>query len=134
MSVNRLGHAIQKLRTARGLTQEQLAAKTSMAKGSIAQIEQGLRSVSLDSLDRIAEALNVPCGCLVVMGSSPTAKNKSVDQFLVALQNLSVATLEAKSTLQETEQKPVVSSTKARLPLRGRSKKRASRRRQLQQA
>ena len=110
MTINRLGKAIQELRNSRGLTQEQLAEKTSMAKGSIAQIEQGIRAASLDSLDKIAEAMDVPSAFLVVMGSSPTQRNKSVDDFLVALQNLSVATIEAKSSLSE---KPVVSARKA---------------------
>src|SRR5690242_21255266 len=107
MSINKLGSAIQQLRISRGLTQQQLAEKTELAKGSISQIEQGTRDVSLDSLDKIAEALQVPSAFLVVMGSSPTHKNKSVDDFLVALQDLSLATIKAKKTLRAAQKVPV---------------------------
>ncbi len=53
------------LRTARGLSQERLAVDAGVARGWISQIELQKSNVTLDLLDRLAKALEVPVGDLL---------------------------------------------------------------------
>ena len=55
------------LRTARGLSQERLAVDAAVARGWISQIELQKSNVSLDLLDRLAKALEVPVGDLLAL-------------------------------------------------------------------
>jgi transcriptional regulator with XRE-family HTH domain len=56
-----LGLVIKQLRTARGLTQEQVAKKAGVSKNYITMLEGGKRtSPSLDVLRRLAKAFGVP--------------------------------------------------------------------------
>ncbi|MBV7531357.1 helix-turn-helix domain-containing protein [Chitinophaga sp. sic0106] len=52
-----IGERIKKLREEAGLTQDQLAEKTSMLKQNISRIEQGKYSTGQDILSKIADAL-----------------------------------------------------------------------------
>lgn len=54
-----LGKNIQTIRKQRGLTQADLAVKTGIARGSLAQYEAGTRNPKIETLDKIAHALNV---------------------------------------------------------------------------
>jgi transcriptional regulator with XRE-family HTH domain len=61
MSPKRLSRVIQTLREAKGLTQRDLAKKTGVTPGYIAQLEMGARkNPSLEVLRRLAKALGVP--------------------------------------------------------------------------
>ncbi len=52
---------IQRLRTAKGLSQRQLAAKAKVTQGYIAQLEGGSKqNPSLPTLRKLAKALGVP--------------------------------------------------------------------------
>lgn len=53
----RLGQRIAELRNERGMTQEQLAELTGIARPHISRIEKGCHSVGVDSMQLIAEAL-----------------------------------------------------------------------------
>jgi transcriptional regulator with XRE-family HTH domain len=53
------------LRTARGLSQERLAVDAGVARGWLSQIELEKGNVTLDLLDRLAKALEVPVGLLL---------------------------------------------------------------------
>lgn len=53
------------LRTARGLSQERLAVDAEVARGWVSQIELQKSNVTLDLLDRLARALEVPVGALL---------------------------------------------------------------------
>lgn len=53
------GKKVKKLRKVEGLTQEDLAAKVSVTSAYIGFIEQGLRSPSMKTADKIARALRV---------------------------------------------------------------------------
>lgn len=62
------GPVIRDLRKQRGLTQAQLAALLGVRQSNIANIENGLVSFSsVDTLRRIAAALDVPLSELVMM-------------------------------------------------------------------
>ena len=54
------------LRTARGLSQERLAVDAEVARGWISQIELQKSNVTLDLLERLARALDVPVGALLL--------------------------------------------------------------------
>ena len=54
-----IGKRIADLRKKRKLSQVDLALKTGLDKGHIARIELGRYSVGLDTLQKIADALNV---------------------------------------------------------------------------
>jgi transcriptional regulator with XRE-family HTH domain len=62
------------LRTARGLSQERLAVDAGVARGWISQIELQKSNVSLDLLDRLAKALEVPVGDLLALPEPGAAK------------------------------------------------------------
>lgn len=63
--VNRFPTALRELRQEKGLSQEELADKAGLHRTYISQIERGLKSPSLRSLQQIAEALGVPLSTLV---------------------------------------------------------------------
>ena len=66
MSPKRLSQVIEQLRTSKGLTQRDLAAKAKVTPGYIAQIEMGLRkNPSLPVLRRLARSLGVDAGELL---------------------------------------------------------------------
>lgn len=52
-----IGHKIKELRTARGLTQEELADRTELSKGFISQLERDLNSPSIATLCDILQCL-----------------------------------------------------------------------------
>ena len=53
------------LRTARGLSQERLAVDAGVARGWVSQLERQKGNTSLDLLDRLAKALDVPVADLL---------------------------------------------------------------------
>lgn len=58
-TIEKLGKKIKKLRTALGLTQEELANKIESSRLYINHIEQGRKSPSLGILEKIARVLKV---------------------------------------------------------------------------
>lgn len=50
---------LRNIRTARGLTQEQLAEKADVNQATISKIEKGSANVTLDMIQRLASALDV---------------------------------------------------------------------------
>jgi transcriptional regulator with XRE-family HTH domain len=58
--INRLvGLRIRELRKAAGMTQAELAEAAELEVESISRLERGTRGITLDSIDRIAQALGV---------------------------------------------------------------------------
>ena len=54
------GTTLKKIRTERGLSLREVARRTELTASFLSQVEHGISNVSLDSLQRIAEALEVP--------------------------------------------------------------------------
>jgi len=54
-----IGSRIRVLREQRGLTQDELGALANMHRAYIGHIERGEKNITVDSLERIAEALKV---------------------------------------------------------------------------
>lgn len=55
----RYGHAIRKIRTAQGISQEELADLCGLHRTYISDIELGKRNLSLENIERIAIALEI---------------------------------------------------------------------------
>jgi DNA-binding XRE family transcriptional regulator len=58
-------HPIRAWRTARGLTQQQLATAAGISKPFLSQVESDLRAAAVPTLRRIGDALGVPIDLLV---------------------------------------------------------------------
>lgn len=61
----RLGLAVQKLRGAKGWSQEQLAEEAGLHRTYISGIERGIRNPTLTVLEKVAAALETTIGGLV---------------------------------------------------------------------
>ena len=55
-----IGDALRKVRKAAGLSQEKLAEKAELHPNYIGEVERGEKTISVDALMRIADALKVP--------------------------------------------------------------------------
>ena len=64
-TMQRVAVNLKRIRTARGLSQQALAAKVRTTRVYVAMIEGAIRAPSLDMLDRLARALKVTVGELV---------------------------------------------------------------------
>jgi len=60
-----LGKNIKKYREYRGMTQNQLAEMVDLSREYIADIERGLKNISLRKLYNIADILNIKCSDLI---------------------------------------------------------------------
>ena len=59
-SAHRLGHQVRALRVASGLSSGALATSSGVSRSMLSRIEHGLVSPSIETLDRIANGLDVP--------------------------------------------------------------------------
>lgn len=62
---DRVRRNIVKLRQTKGWTQEKLAFEADVSKAGLCDIESGKRSPTVGTLEKIAQALNVPLSKLV---------------------------------------------------------------------
>jgi transcriptional regulator with XRE-family HTH domain len=63
-----IGSAVAKRRGELGLSQEQLADQAGLHRTYISDVERGMRNLSVLTLERIADALDIPVGALMVIG------------------------------------------------------------------
>lgn len=78
-STKDFGKHIQKLRKARGYSQEQLAELVGIEYQSISRIETGLYFTSFDKLQKIAKALNLPLEDLFDFPESEPSKDELIE-------------------------------------------------------
>lgn len=95
-----LGAAIKMVRTARGLTQAELAERIGYSSGGLALIEQGRRSVPMPTLNALAEALELPPACLAILGSRSEGQSRAVARFMESLKRLVSTLVVAKTELR----------------------------------
>lgn len=76
---------IREIRKAQRVTQEVLAERIGTSQSNISEIEKGKHNPTLDTLTRIADALNVPVGDLF---ESEPAKDDAVRRFLAVYEEL----------------------------------------------
>lgn len=69
------GRAVRIARLESGLSQEELANASRLHRTYVSQIERGMKSPSLDSMNRLANALNLPLERLVRRAAALTATN-----------------------------------------------------------
>ena len=65
ISVREIGQKIKQHRRSAKLTQEELATKTGIQRANIARIEAGKHSPSLETLEKISQAFNMPVSALL---------------------------------------------------------------------
>jgi transcriptional regulator with XRE-family HTH domain len=73
-------------RTEAGFTQVELGARTGLGKTTIGFLERGLRSPSLDSVAKIANALNVGVDALFTEGGVPESAAPLITNAVRALE------------------------------------------------
>jgi transcriptional regulator with XRE-family HTH domain len=100
-----LGAAIKSVRVTRGLTQSQLATRLGFSNGGIALIEQGRRAVSMSTLNAIAKALDLPPGCLAILGSRTGGNSKPLADFVEGLKHAITTLIIAQSKMAANGQK-----------------------------
>ena len=71
-AIQRFGKQLQRLRTGRSLTQEQLAVAASLSCAFLTRLELGQHDPSLSTLVRLAKALRV--SVTVLLGESASAR------------------------------------------------------------
>lgn len=72
---------LRAIRTARGLTIDQMAEMTGLSRGFLSQIETGKRDPGVGSLETIAQALHVPLISLIDAGSDSDLLVRAFDLF-----------------------------------------------------
>src|SRR5258705_9997886 len=85
--------AVRWLRNRRGFSQEQLAERASLHRTYVSDIERGARNLSLESIDKLAKALEIPVSTFFSQLSelppsrsgtfAPVAADELVDILLV---------------------------------------------------
>lgn len=70
----RFAERLRDIRTAKGMSQEQLADEAGIHRTHVSLIERNRRSVRLETLERLAKALGVPPSQLIPIASKPKAK------------------------------------------------------------
>ena len=73
---SQVGYRIRRLRTASGVSLGSLATAARLGKGTLSELERGLRNPTLDTLFAITTALGVPLGA-VLADSDPDAASES---------------------------------------------------------
>lgn len=78
-----IGQRIKRLRTAKGLTVQELAKRAGISPGYLSEVERGLSAVSVDKLTQIAEGLGI--GVDVLLGEEAPTENDGIVQIPAAL-------------------------------------------------
>lgn len=103
-----LGAAVKSVRMTRGLTQSQLAKRLGFSSGGIALIEQGKRAVSMSTLNAIAKALDLPPGCLAILGTRNSGKSKPLADFVESLKHAILTLIAAQTEMAANGREKVV--------------------------
>jgi len=92
MSIPNFGTNLQTLRELRKLTQAELGTRAGIAAASISHFETGQRAPSLDSLVKLADALNISVDAL--LGRAPVETAAHVDPIFLRASKASAQTLD----------------------------------------
>ena len=117
-----LGQGIRKIRKLRGMTQAELAQASGLAESgnSLALIERGERGVSIESLNALARALEVPAGCLTILGTRAPANDPALRPLISSMHRLVEKVVELHSVLKKEEAEKTKSKrVKAKKTARG---------------
>lgn len=86
---NLIGKRVREVRTKLDLTQEELADKAELHSSYIGQVERGTKKVSVQALDKITHALNIPLKSIFDFTGKPcvTEKDLLVSELFGILKN-----------------------------------------------
>jgi transcriptional regulator with XRE-family HTH domain len=92
-----VGERIRTIRKLRGYTQEKLGESTGLQASYISDVEQGNRNISLETIEKIALALEVEPVDLFKFYYGDKAKEKEelLDTLMIYLKNRSLSEIEA---------------------------------------
>ncbi|MBW4532580.1 MAG: helix-turn-helix domain-containing protein [Pleurocapsa minor HA4230-MV1] len=89
---------LKQIREKRGLSQNKLAQIMTMSLQNIQRIEYGdAKSIPLETLDRLCEALDCQPGDLLIKVDDPDRENALIEQMLLRLNSDSVEKISLKS-------------------------------------
>lgn len=83
---------LRRFRELRGMTQAQMGARSTVAAASISHFETGLRTPTLGTLVKLADALDVTVDAL--LGRAPVESSAQVDPVFLQASRADVQTLE----------------------------------------
>ncbi|MGQ9477020.1 MAG: helix-turn-helix domain-containing protein [Candidatus Bipolaricaulia bacterium] len=87
-----IGERIRAARQQKGLTLEELAARTGLSVSFISQVERGISSPSIVSLYSICKALEIPVTRVLAEGSrAPSTVTKADEQLQIRISNSAVS-------------------------------------------
>lgn len=96
---NTAGDRIRAIRKAKGLTQQQLAELSNLDDAYIGAVERGERNFSIDTLEKIVDALKIRTMDLFQnyddLSEVGAAQQEAIDQYSAAVSELSVKQIEA---------------------------------------
>lgn len=72
---------IKHYRHRRGISQEELALKANLNPAFLGQVERGLKCPTVDTLYKIASALNIPISELVRFDSFPVSDEENIERL-----------------------------------------------------
>lgn len=107
----KFGAALRALRESSGTSQATLAERAGLTQAAIAMIEQGKRTVSMEALSSLGDALNVPSECLSILGFRSVSNAKDVADLAQSLQKLIVVTVAARTATHRADARRVTTST-----------------------
>jgi transcriptional regulator with XRE-family HTH domain len=87
----------------RGYSQAILAEKSGLQGNTVALIERGERGVSLDALNKLANALAIPAGCLTMLGTSKIKGDSASAELVKSMQDVILSTIFAQTQLGANE-------------------------------
>ena len=85
----KIGNRIRYLRAMKELSQEKLALEAGLNPTFLGHIERGLKCPTIDTLSKIATALNISLSELVNIETEPSSNNTSLDKIILAMKSLS---------------------------------------------
>ena len=89
---NTLRANLRKFRKLRGMTQAQMGARSAVGAASISHFETGQRTPTIETLIKLADALNVTVDAL--LGRAPVESSAHVDPVFLQASRADVQTLE----------------------------------------
>lgn len=104
-----IGSKIKELRESKGLTQKELGKRIGVTAVTITRYERGDRNPSIEMLNKIADALNVPLSDLIlhrtqdsleILYEVPTSKNQLIDRKIDCICELIAAISYEETTIR----------------------------------
>lgn len=92
-----LGKAIKSIRSQLGLTQNELALRAGISVSYLSMLEKNKRDPSFSTLEKIANALNIPLSILVFLSADRTELDNMNDDLIQKLSHTVFELIHARS-------------------------------------